>query len=413
MKFGVIGISYQKTSIQKREGASFSDTQKLQLYDELLDSKILQAMSVTTCNRSELYIVYEEKHQLHQAITLFVKMAKTIAREDVFVKTGKEALLYLFEVCGGYHSMILGEDQILGQMKTAYAFANQAGACRKELHRILQTCFSCIKQIKQTYRISEISTSIAYLAYTYLTQQTTLQGKKILLIGSGEMAQLMLMYLKDVKADLWLCSRTLAHASKLQEGKEKLPIVPFEERYSCIKDCDMIISATASPHVIIKKEAYPLTEKEQYLMDLASPRDIDETIKDENHHLCNLDDLQIIADKHSKERQKRMRLAYGDMVQRVDSLMEWLCHVQVDKAIASLQTYSKQQAQHTYELLKQKLSLQPHEERMMKKVLETSFLRMVKEPILSLKQLQEEDQEQYAAMVEQLFLKEDDICDIS
>ena len=73
----------------------------------------------------------------------------------------------------------------------------------------------------------------------------------------------------------------------------------------------MIISATASPHVIIKKEAYPLTEKEQYLMDLASPRDIDETIKDENHHLCNLDDLQIIADKHSKERQKRMRLAYG------------------------------------------------------------------------------------------------------
>ena len=202
MKFGVIGISYQKTSIQKREGASFSDTQKLQLYDELLDSKILQAMSVTTCNRSELYIVYEEKQQLHQAITLFVKMAKTIAREDVFVKTGKEALLYLFEVCGGYHSMILGEDQILGQMKTAYAFANQAGACRKELHRILQTCFSCIKQIKQTYRISEISTSIAYLAYTYLTQQTTLQGKKILLIGSGEMAQLMLMYLKDVKADL-------------------------------------------------------------------------------------------------------------------------------------------------------------------------------------------------------------------
>ena len=101
------------------------------------------------------------------------------------------------------------------------------------------------------------------------------------------------------------------------------------------------------------------------------------------------------------------------MVQCVDSLMEWLCHVQVDKAIASLQTYSKQQAQHTYELLKQKLSLQPHEERMMKKVLETSFLRMVKEPILSLKQLQEEDQEQYAAMVEQLFLKEDDICDIS
>lgn len=100
MKFGVIGISYQKTSIQKREGASFSDTQKLQLYDELLDSKILQAMSVTTCNRSELYIVYEEKQQLHQAITLFVKMAKTIAREDVFVKTGKEALLYLFEVCG-------------------------------------------------------------------------------------------------------------------------------------------------------------------------------------------------------------------------------------------------------------------------------------------------------------------------
>lgn len=413
MKFGVTGISFQNAAIQKREGASFSDTQKLQMYDALLDAGIQQAMILTTCNRSELYFLYEDARQVETAVTLYLEMADTLEREDIFLKIDKEAFLYLFEVCGGYHSMIPGEDQILGQMKQAYAFANQVGACRKQLHRILQSCFACIKRIKQAYRISEISTSIGYLAYTYLLQQMDLHHKKILLIGSGEMAQLMLNYLKESEAEVWLCSRTMSHAQKMQEEMEPLHLLPFSQRYACIADCDAVISATASPHVILKKTAYPQTTKEQYLLDLASPRDIDETLADENHHVCNLDDLQAMVDEHCQERKKRMAQAYGEIVKEVDALQQWLRHVRVDTAIQSLQEYSTAQAQRTYELLIQKLHLAPHEERVLKKVLETSFLRMVKEPILTLKQLEEEDQEHYAKMVERLFQKEDDVCNIS
>lgn len=413
MEFGVIGISHQEAEIEKRETASFSDTQKLLLYDQILNIGIRQAMILITCNRSELYFLYEQEEQAKQASIIFAHLTASLTEEDLFFKQSQQALLYLFEVCGGYHSMVPGEDQILGQMKQAYEFSIQAGTCGKVLHKIMQSCFACIKQIKHTYKISEISTSIGYLAYQYLKQQTTIAGCKVLMIGSGEMAQLMLTYLQKEPVQIYLCSRKKHHADALAGQKTNIVTVLFEARYECCKDCDLIISATSSPHLMLKKEQYPQITKEQYLLDLASPRDIDDQLQNDHRHIYNLDDLQQMADDHRKERKRRMELAHQDIERHVEDLQMWMLSAPVDAAIESLQKRSEVQAEHTFALLQKKLCLAPHEERIIRNILKASFLRMVKEPILVLKELETNDQAAYLAMIKTLFRLEDETCNIS
>lgn len=407
MKFGVIGISHLEASIEKREAASFRDTQKLQLYDQLLELQIQQAMIVTTCNRSELYVIYEQEEQLRSCISAFVQLSERLRAEDLFVKKEKEALCHLFEVCGGYHSMIPGEDQIVGQMKQAYEFAQGAGACGKELHRLMQKCFACIKQIKRTYHISEISTSVGYLAYQYLRAHRTLANTEVMLIGSGEMAQLMCTYLHHQVKQLYVCSRQEAHAKALSKQGIPITVVSFEQRYEVAQRCDVILSATSSPHVILTKAQYPRHTKKQILIDLASPRDIEETLQSPNRTLLNLDDLQGMVDEHAKIRKARMDKAYPILLGTVEEVNREFQREVLDHAICSLQTRSMIQAEHTFALLRRKLHLAPHEERILQKVLEASFLRMVKEPILTLKQLEISDQVAYAKMVETLFEEED------
>lgn len=404
----VIGITYQKASIEKREAAAFSDTQKLQLYDRLLDVGITQALVLTTCNRSECYFLYETNSQKEAAQRAFCELSISLKLDDLFVNDGKAALQYIFEVCGGYHSMIPGEDQIFGQMKQAYEFSTQVGACGKELHKIMQTCFACIKEVKHTYKISEISTSIAYLAYQYLKAHGGVHRKRILMIGSGEMAQLMLQYLKQEENTIWICSRNLQHAQQLLDNSFlKGDIIPYEERYMCAQQCDIIVSATSSPHLVLRKEAYPDTNGQQVLLDLASPRDIDEKIQDERHTLVNLDDLQSLVDEHAQQRYERMETAHGLLLQKVEEGYAYLSNAVVDEVITSLQKRSQMQAKNTFALLQKKLQLSPHEERILEKVLQASFLRLVKEPILRLKQLEEQDQKAYARMLATFMQKEE------
>ena len=195
MEFGIYGVSYKEADADVRDCTAFSDTQKMELYNQLLDVDITQAVILSTCNRSELYFIYEKEEQLDQIRKLFLAAAGKAV--PLFLKTGVTAACYLFEVAAGYHSMVLGEDQILGQVQSCYQMANQCQACRKQLHRMFQSCFAAVKQLKTAYKISEHPISIAYLAVKNIRNAMSLRNASVLVIGSGEMAALMLQYLQN------------------------------------------------------------------------------------------------------------------------------------------------------------------------------------------------------------------------
>lgn len=407
MRFGVIGVSYKEVNMDVRSCVSFRDTEKLDLYDELFDLQIKQAVILTTCNRSEIYFLYQDEQQIAKVIEVYAKMNDTLL-PYIVVRKGKEALAYLFEVTCGFHSLVVGEDQILGQMQDAYTLASQAQSCGKEMHKIMQSCFQCAKHCKDTYKISEFPVSIAYLAMKCVKEHQDFQAKRVCIIGSGTMASLLLTYVKEEDvAKIYVCNRTMSTLMKYEE--ENIEVIPFTKRYEIIKECDIVFSATASPYQIIGRDAYLHTEKAQILMDIASPHDIDPMLATYgNIQVFDIDSLQEIVDEHKRKRMALMQAALPDIHQYVADVNGWLLTCKTSTALQSLQKRSEQIAQDTYDLLVRKLSLDAHEKYVLQKVLHTSFLRTVKEPMMELKKIEVEDQEAYIQMIATLFKTEEE-----
>lgn len=396
----MMGISYKTAALSILEQGAFCDTKCLSFYNSLLEIGISQAVLVSTCNRTEVYFLYDEESQEMAAHALFLTAIGETAHPYLVTKRQREALLHLFEVCGGYHSQVPGEDQIAHQLTRAYELASAGSTCGKEMHKIFQTCFFTIRQMKAKTHWNENAVSIAYMAICKMKQEMELTGRVIGIVGSGEMATLLNTYAhKESFSKILLCNRTLEHL----EANEEDIVYPFAKRYEMLKQCDILCSATASPHIIFESSHLELTHPTLFV-DLALPRDIDPAWRQRaNVTLWDMDDLQGCIDEHIQERRVCMEKAHPMLEEAVDTLFDWLHHHACDQVFQTMQQRSEQMAEQTYELLKRKLSLSSREQYVVKKILHTSFLRMVKEPMLQLQTLKEADQNAYVHMLETLF----------
>lgn len=402
LKFALIGVSHKEASEEIRSHVAFMDSQKIACYEQLFDIDIVQAVIVSTCNRSEWYLIYEKDEQLESALSIYESMAKIPIRPYVYVKQDKEALIYLYEVCCGYHSLILGEDQIEGQLQEAYAFATHVQACQKQMHRIFQNCFKTVKQIKTEYQISAHPISLPYIAMSYIKRRMDLTNSRIFIIGSGAMATLFLTYCKgEAVNEILICNR---HKEKAQALKteDRITIVPFEQRYDYLGQCDVILSATSSPHEILCYDQYPNITKTQYCIDLAMPFDVDRSIVDKGVVIVGMEELSKVKDEQLKQRETLLALAHEDLIQGVEETIRWLNSQKMYQAISSLQKKSEESAQAAYELILSKIDLDHHEQIIVKKILKASFFRMVKEPMMALSKARDH-QEEVLDLVNQLF----------
>lgn len=295
--------------------------------------------------------------------------------------------------------MVLGEDQILGQVQSCYQMANQCQACGKQLHRMFQSCFAAVKQLKTAYKISEHPISIAYLAVKNIRNAMSLRNASVLVIGSGEMAALMLQYLQEEELSaLYVCSRSRYKARQVMSAA--MEYIPFSKRYEVLPYCDVICSMTASPHRILRREDMPPIDRKQLYVDLAMPRDIDPQLAQRGRVVIDIDHLQREADEQLEQRRALLQKAHAMLETAAQEAYASLHSQEVDHLIQSLQQRSEQMAADTYALLQTRLQLSPHEQQVLKKVLHTSFLRMVKEPMLALKKAKGQDQQLYARLLE-------------
>lgn len=393
MKFALIGISHKEAGEDIRSHVAFMDSQKITCYEQLFDADIVQAVIVSTCNRSEWYLLYEEDVQLEKALSIYEDMAGIQIQSLVSIKQGKEALIYLYEVCCGYHSLIIGEDQIEGQLQQAYAFAQHMHACQKQMHRIFQNCFKTVKRIKTNYQISSHPVSLPYIAMSYIKQQMELSKRCIFIIGSGEMAKLFLTYCvaEDVSR-IYLCNRNREKAQALKKD-ERIIIVPFESRYDYLGQCDVVLCATSSPHEILCYEDYPLRTKPQYCIDLAMPADVDRRIKDKGVTLVGMEELSKVKDDQLKRRKELLKQAHEELIQGVEETIQWLQSQKLHQAISSLQKKSEESAQAAFEMIHAKIDLDHHEQKIVQHILRASFYRMVKEPMRALSKARDHQEE--------------------
>lgn len=344
MKIRMIGMDHRKAPLQIREMFSFTKSETERLMQRLMEQKDISGCVVlSTCNRLELWFSGEESAS-ETAFQILFEM-KNIARNKYvryFVcRENEAAAKHLFLLAGGLKSQIIGEDQILNQIKEALTFARTSYCSDSLLEVLFRMAVTAGKQIKTTITIPRGNSSAAHKAIEALREQgVSFTGKKCLVIGNGEMGRLTALAVKDEGAEVTVTVRQ--YKSGVVTIPEGLRRINYGERYQLIPSCDFIFSATTSPNVTITREALLQREKNkpQIYIDLAVPRDIDPQIEQiSGIQLYNMESFQI--DQKSEEMRQKCREAEIFIQNKLEEFSTWY---QCRELIPKLQSMSRRAA---------------------------------------------------------------------
>ena len=201
MQFGFLGINYKNTGLDIRDKTAFTDAMKLDFFRKAEAAGIQQCMVLSTCNRSEVFYFYIEERQCEALCQIYEEMFPAVEVKAYLVTlSGEAAFVYLFRIAAGLESLVLGEDQILGQVKDALDYARTMGYGGKELNKVVRDAVACAKRIKTGLKISEKPLSVSYIGIRKLEEACGIAGKRILVIGSGKTAVLALKYLYEYQS---------------------------------------------------------------------------------------------------------------------------------------------------------------------------------------------------------------------
>lgn len=409
MDFAVLGVNHNDTPINIREAVSFTDTQKIEGINFLLDNGIEEVIILSTCNRSEIYIYSQNILDKVEVVKDFYEDFFNVEniKKYLFCKVGKEAIKHLFNVSAGLDSLVLGEDQILGQVKDAHDFSRQLGASKKVFNKLFREAITASKDIKTTTKISQQPLSISYIGIKCLKEKMkTLENKSALVIGLGKMSKLAMKHLAQEKLNnIYVTNRSYEKLKSIQDEYKNLIPIKYEDRYKLMDKVDIVISATSSPHTILKKENMPKLSNELIMIDIALPRDIDKNLNEfENIEVYDIDDLKKISEKNDKKR-KELACA-GELIidEKIEEFNEWLDTIKIDPTIQSLNDKCSDIREDTLDYIYRKLDLNCRDKKIIDKMLTSALKRLVREPIINLKQIKDSGkQEEYIKMVEELF----------
>lgn len=410
MRFAVIGVNHRNCPIELREKVSFTHTRQLECLHELkVVQKLQEVVLLSTCNRSEIYIYDEE---IEEAILKGIAFYQShFEKEDIkpylYIRQGKEAIKHLFEVAAGLDSIVVGEDQILGQVKKAHSDAMSEHTSGKVLNKIFREAISTAKQIKSEIKISEHPLSISHIAVKFLKEkQGTLEGKKALVIGTGQMNELTIKYLLEENiGEIYVTNRTHTKAVALTELYEGLFPVPYEKRYELLPQMDIVVSATASPHVILQAREMPDIVKRLDIMDIAMPRDIDPLIDEMDQvNVYDIDALKMISKANNKRRLELVLIAQKEIEKAIKKLIKWLEKLSVEEVVQGLDAYCEEIKVHTTRLLSKKILSEEIDEEAMGMIMAEALKRCMRTPIAKLMTTENQEQRmQYAKMLSELF----------
>ncbi|WP_290063475.1 glutamyl-tRNA reductase [Paraclostridium bifermentans] len=409
MDFAVVGVNHNNTPINIRETVSFTDTQKIEGINFLLDNGIEEAIILSTCNRSEVYIYSNDISDKVEVVKNFYQDYFDVEsiEEFLFNKTGEEAIKHVFNVSAGLDSLVLGEDQILGQVKDAHDFARQLGSSKKVFNKLFREAITVSKDIKTTTKISHQPLSISYIGIKCLKEKMgSLENKNALVIGLGKMSKLAMKHLEEEQLNnIYVTNRSYEKLKNIQDEYKNLIPIKYEDRYEVMDKVDIVISATASPHTVLKKAEMPKTSNKLIMMDIALPRDIDKNLNEfENIEVYDIDDLKKISEANDKKR--RELACIGELIidEKIEEFNEWLDTIKIDPTIQSLNDKCSDIREDTLDYIYRKLDLNCREKKIIDKMLTSALKRLVREPIINLKQIKGSGkQEEYIKIVEELF----------
>jgi len=345
----IIGVNHKTAPVELREKLAFSSEEIEKALNLLQESPhINEAMILSTCNRVEVLVVSSDLSLAVETALSFIASTKAISRSRLqnctYIHSGSQAITHMFRVAASLDSMMIGEPQILGQVKDAFKTAVEKKSTGLILNRLLHKTFSVAKRVRHETGIGGHAVSISY-AGVELAKKIfdTLEQKTVLLVGAGEMAELAVEHLmRDTASSrLLVANRTLSvgveladryngHAIRLEEIPEKL------------KSVDIIISSTGSPNYVIKKDhVKPVMRSRRnrplFFIDIAVPRDIDPAInRISNAYVYDIDDLQGVISENIETRNMESIKAHRIIDESVIKFIQWYESLDIVPTIIAL-----------------------------------------------------------------------------
>ena len=334
MPIVLIGLSHHTAPVTIREKFAFPQAEIPVIVDRLIRSNLAtEAVLVSTCNRVELYAVTSnENGSSTEAIKRFFLQSRNvedIPQDTIYLKSEPHSIEHLFRVASGLDSLMLGETEILGQLKQAYDLALKHKLTGGLLNKVFQKAFNTAKQVRTETQIQRGSVSVASAAVDLAEKIfSNLKKRHVLVIGAGDTGE------KTARALLSRGASSLVVTNRTYETAAALAAtlggraVPFESWPNECKQVDIIISSTAAPHYVLDRSRLdPLMRSRNneplLLIDIAVPRDIDPEVNMmENVYLYNIDDLQLIADDGASQRKREIALCEQIIGQKVQELLD-------------------------------------------------------------------------------------------
>lgn len=337
-QFFVAGINYKKTDAAIRGEFAISSDKYLSLLEKAPAAGLQELFVLSTCNRTEIYGIAPDANTLINLLC-----SETIGDPDTFrqlcyVKQGSEAIEHIFSVGAGLDSQILGDYEIVGQMKLAVKFAREKGFLGAFLERLFNTVLQASKTIKNTTALSDGTISVSFAAIQFLKEHLRdTSNRNIVLLGTGKIGRNTCKNLVDYleTRNITLINRTEEKAVEL--AKELgLKSAPFERLQNEVDEADIVIVATHSEKAVITRESL-LHSNPKMLIDLSIPNNIEPSVNTLPHiTLANVDDLSMINDKTLRKRQAEVPKALEIIATHTAEFNEWFTlrrHVPVLKAV--------------------------------------------------------------------------------
>lgn len=396
MKLYAVSINQSFSDMDERKQFYFNESDKIAFSHQLLGENVSAVVILSTCNRSEVYIMDDHTFDGQALASAFLHYFHQEGH-SLEIYSDKQAIQHLLEVACGLKSMVIGEDQILHQMKEAFNWTMEQHFSCKEMNFLFQNVIRFARQMRSEYAISEHPLSVSYIGYQCIKEYLK-PDSKIMICGIGEMSQLMIDYLKD--ETLYLVNRTYDKVAPYLQGKRTY--VPFEKRYEWLEEIDIVVTATASPHTIFQSQKIATT-KPLIFLDLAMPRDVDSQLRERDKTIViDLDDLQRISAQELQKRQSICLTIQERCVAETENIAKGLSVMKSDSTIQALQNRYLHISDETYQILRKKINLTPKEDYILQKVLRASFLRLLKEPVALLKSHDDMQQQQYIELIHHL-----------
>ncbi|MBR6268617.1 MAG: glutamyl-tRNA reductase [Selenomonadaceae bacterium] len=332
MQLVVIGLNHKTAPVEVRERFSMSRDIVREGLAHLNDyADFHEAVILSTCNRSEMYAVLTDVQRdlpIAKQFLYDVIGNEEDVEEYLYIYDNENCVRHLFEVASSLDSLVLGEGQILSQVKAAYSMAREAGTTSTVLNTLFHRAIATGKRVRTETRIAYNSVSVSYAAVELAKKHLGgLDGRKALIFGAGKMAALTAQHLHSHGVDkIYVANRHIDRAQKLAEdiGGEA---VPFKGALiSHGTEVDVVVTSTGAPHYVVKSwETRQMMTKRRgkpvFFIDIAVPRDVDPEVGEiRGVTLYNIDDLEAVVDEHVKERQEEAVLARRIIEEEVDSI---------------------------------------------------------------------------------------------